>query len=61
LAAAMSSARLLTAPFRRGGISKWGDEEGLVSEGVSKEVVVLELERECGCVLGLFPVKDLLV
>jgi hypothetical protein len=45
----ISSVRALTdcVPFMRGGISKDGEEEGLVSEGVSiSSEVVLELDRE---------------
>jgi hypothetical protein len=45
----MSSIRALTdcAPFVRGGMSKDGEAEGLVSEGVSIcREVVLELDRE---------------
>jgi hypothetical protein len=61
---AISSVRPLTAcaPFVRGGISREGEAEGLVSEGVSIcREVVLELERECVFVFKGFPPKDLLV
>ena len=46
----MSSVIPLTAcaPFIRGGMSRDGEADGLVSEGVSicRDVVVLELDRE---------------
>ena len=48
-------------PFVRGGISKEGDGEGLVSDGVSIcWEVVLELDLECDFVLRGFPPNDLL-
>ena len=61
---AISSVRELIefAPFMRGPISTDGDEDGLVSEGVSIcREVVLELDRECVFVLRGFPPNDLLV
>jgi len=61
---AISSLIPLTArlPLGRGGISKGGEVEGLVSDGVSIccRDVVLELDRECDLVLRGFPPNDFL-
>ena len=62
LISVFARASVISTICARGGISKTGEGEGLVSEGVSIGMeVVLELEREWVLVFRGFPPNDLRV